>query len=161
MYEPRWYTKPIEAVQVCEGSASHVPMRPTNKKLRNSYIHEVNNSRTQLLSMSHNQTMVFIKKFCVIIHPNKEYSTCSFAIVVPLLWWIEALSLNQSLKEFSVPYTEKFTNGKWLKQLNLEWKGTLTILSPYYKMRYSTMSIDAFCWIYSGYVLVKVTLTLS
>ena len=37
----------------CEGHASHVPMQPTNKHLRISYVHEVNNSRTQLLSMSH------------------------------------------------------------------------------------------------------------
>ena len=37
----------------CEGHASHVPMQPTNKHLRISYVHEVNNSKTQLLSMSH------------------------------------------------------------------------------------------------------------
>ena len=37
----------------CEGPTSPVPMQPTNKELRISYVHEVNNSRTQLLSMSH------------------------------------------------------------------------------------------------------------
>ena len=37
----------------CEGHASHVPMQPTNKHLRISYVHEVNNNMTQLLSMSH------------------------------------------------------------------------------------------------------------
>ena len=37
----------------CEGLASHVPMQPTNRHLRISYVHEVNNSKTQLLSMSH------------------------------------------------------------------------------------------------------------
>ena len=36
-----------------EGPASHVPMQPTNKHLRISYVHEVNNNMTQLLSMSH------------------------------------------------------------------------------------------------------------
>ena len=38
---------------MCEGPTSPVPMQPTNKKLRISYVHEVNNSMTQLLSMSH------------------------------------------------------------------------------------------------------------
>ena len=37
----------------CEGHASPVPMQPTNKHLRISYVHEVNNNMTQLLSMSH------------------------------------------------------------------------------------------------------------
>jgi hypothetical protein len=37
----------------CEGPASPVPMQPTNKHLRISYVHEVNNSMTQLLFMSH------------------------------------------------------------------------------------------------------------
>ena len=37
----------------CEGPASPVPMQPTNKELRISYVHEVNNNMTQLLSMSH------------------------------------------------------------------------------------------------------------
>ena len=38
---------------MCEGHASHVPMQPTNKHLRISYEHKVNNSMTQLLFMSH------------------------------------------------------------------------------------------------------------
>jgi hypothetical protein len=37
----------------CEGPASHVPMEPTNKHLSISYVHKVNNNKTQLLSMSH------------------------------------------------------------------------------------------------------------
>ena len=37
----------------CEGPVSPVPMQPTNKHLRISCVHEINNSRTQLLSMSH------------------------------------------------------------------------------------------------------------
>ena len=37
----------------CEGHASLVPMQPINTHLRISYVHEVNNSRTQLLSMLH------------------------------------------------------------------------------------------------------------
>ena len=160
MYEPRWYTKPREAVQVCEGSASHVPTQPTNKELRISFVHEVNNIITQLLSMSHNQTTVFIKKFCVIIKSNKEYSTCSFAIVVPLLWWIEALSLVQSLNNLRYHPFRKVPMVSGWNNLTLEWKGILTILSPCYKISYSTMSIDAFRWIYGGSVLGKVTLIL-
>ena len=37
----------------CEGLASPMPMQPTNKHLRISYVHEVNNSMTQLSSMPH------------------------------------------------------------------------------------------------------------
>ena len=37
----------------CERHASHVPMQLANKHLRISYVHEVNNNMTQLLSMSH------------------------------------------------------------------------------------------------------------
>jgi hypothetical protein len=38
----------------CEGHASLVSMQPTDKHLRISYVHEVNNNMTQLLSMSYN-----------------------------------------------------------------------------------------------------------
>ena len=37
----------------CEGHASPMPMQPNNKYLRISYVHKVNNNKTQLLSMSH------------------------------------------------------------------------------------------------------------
>ena len=37
----------------CEGPTSHVPMQSTNKHLRISHVHKVNNNMTQLLSMSH------------------------------------------------------------------------------------------------------------
>ena len=37
----------------CERLASHVPMQPTNKHLRISYVLKVNSNMTHLLSMSH------------------------------------------------------------------------------------------------------------
>jgi hypothetical protein len=52
----------------CEGPASHVPMQPTNEHLRISYVHEVNNSMTQLLSMSH--TFLFHQMHCSISKYN-------------------------------------------------------------------------------------------
>ena len=51
-----------------EGLASHVPMQPTNKHLRISYIYEVNNNMTQLLSMLH--TFEFHQMHCSISKYN-------------------------------------------------------------------------------------------
>ena len=52
----------------CEGHASLVPMQPTNKHSRISYIHKVNNSMTQLLSMSH--TFKLYQMHCSISNNN-------------------------------------------------------------------------------------------
>jgi hypothetical protein len=52
----------------CEGRGSHVPMQPTNKHLRISYVHEVSNNKTHLLSMSH--TFMFHQMHSIISKCN-------------------------------------------------------------------------------------------
>ena len=86
----------------CKGPASLVPMQLTNKHLRISYVHEVNNNNTQLLSMSHTlsyiQCIVVFHTIILIAEWRMGVQTCSLAMfgstqVAYFCWWLALVSL--------------------------------------------------------------------
>ena len=87
----------------CVGPTSHVPMQPTNKHLRISYVHEVNNIMTQLSSISHTfkqhkKCSAIFQIVTLIAKRHMCLQTCSLAMIRLLQveyssWWIVSTSL--------------------------------------------------------------------
>ena len=85
----------------CEGLASPMPMQPTHKHLRISYVHKVNNNMTQLLSMLH--LFKYYQMHCSISNNNTDCKM-TYGCSNPFLshgspqveyssWWLALVSL--------------------------------------------------------------------
>ena len=70
--------KTYKCRQICEGSTSHVPTPPSKSTKRVSNLHQVNNSSTQLLSMSHSHVH-YNHVFCITIYTYCNIFYLSFS----------------------------------------------------------------------------------
>ena len=143
---------------MCEGPASHVPKQLTNKYLRITYVHEVNISGTQLLSMLHTlnpfqmHQSISTMPQCISMHQSISKSHKSKGLLhylfdawIPLEeWWIML-----GLHLVSVTLHGRFTTS--MEQDKLNWWHWIKCLSlAILSMMWQPYKI-CFLWMFKGY----------